>query len=141
MVFRFVAAMTSLTFALSRVWARFKASATISYAAYLNPIGWVQGFLVLAVHSSHSCLAVLPESEDLKGWLGLHQISEVRPLGRFPPRASTADGKRMAFPMVAALGLKPCWWHCLQQVAQSGGIITPVIISTFSFFQVLMKAL
>src|SRR5512137_37426 len=107
-VFRLVAAMASRTLALSRVCALFKASATISKAAYLKPIGCVHCFLVFAVQASQMSLEVLPDKEDLKGWLGLHQISEVRPLGRSPPRASTAAGKRIAFAMVATLGMNPC---------------------------------
>src|SRR4030042_3321396 len=107
-VFRLVAAMASRTLALSRVCALLRASATISKAAYLNPIGCVHSFFVFAVQASQMSLEVLPEREDLKGWLGLHQISEVRRFGRSPPNAPTAAGKRIAFAMVATLGMNPC---------------------------------
>src|SRR4030042_2071570 len=104
-VFRLVAAIASRILALSRVCALLRASATISKAAYLKPIGCVHSLFVFAVQASQRSLEVLPEREDLRGWLGLHHISEVKPFGRFPPSASTADGKRMAFPIVATLGM------------------------------------
>ena len=34
--------------------------------------------------------------------------------------------------MLATLGRKPCWAACFQKVVQSGGMGTPVTISTFS---------
>ena len=64
----------------------------------------------------------------MNGWFGDHQISEVRPLPR-APSALTAEGNSSALPMVTIFGLKPCCAACDQNVAKSGGIITPVTIS------------
>ena len=70
----------------------------------------------------------------MKGWFGDHQISVVSPSPR-SPNASMEDGNSKALPMVTTLGLKPCWAACDQKVAKSGGIITPVTISTPAFLK------
>ena len=74
-------------------------------------------------------------SDDLNGWRGVHQTSVDMPSPR-SPRASTERGNRSALPTVAIFGLKPCWAACFQNVVQSGGMGTPVTISTFSFLKV-----
>ena len=45
------------------------------------------------------------------------------------PSASTATGNRIALPMEATFGLKPCCSACFQNVVKSGGSTTPVTIS------------
>jgi Na+-transporting NADH:ubiquinone oxidoreductase subunit NqrF len=43
--------------------------------------------------------------------------------------ALTAEGNRIALPIDAALGRKPCCAACVQKVAKSGGRTTPVMMS------------
>ena len=52
----------------------------------------------------------------------------MRPLPR-APSALIAEGNSSALPMVTIFGLKPCCAACDQNVAKSGGIMTPVTIS------------
>ncbi|MNR29759.1 hypothetical protein D3C85_1471660 [compost metagenome] len=73
-------------------------------------------------------------SEELNGWLGLHQISVER-LWPALPRASTAEGKSSALPTDMALGWKPCWRAWVQKVVRSGGMTTPVTISASAFLK------
>jgi hypothetical protein len=54
------------------------------------------------------------------------------PSARSLPREIGSDGKIKALAEEAIFGIKPCWWHCLQKLAQSGPISAPVTISTFS---------
>jgi hypothetical protein len=68
--------------------------------------------------------------EDWNGCDGDHQTSDGR-LWPASHSASTDCGKRIAFPMEAALGVKPCCLACVQKVVKSGGIGTPVTTSTF----------
>src|SRR5262249_52163719 len=81
----------------------------------------------------------MPVSDDLKGWLGDHQTSEERLLPLLPS-ASTATGKRMALPIEAALGLKPCWLAWVQKVVKSGGRTTPVTMSAFAALNAAIRA-
>src|SRR4029077_12763728 len=84
------------------------------------------------VEALQSSLALCPVNPDLNGWLGDHQISQESPSARLP-RAATDAGKRSAFPTVTTLGLKPCCAAWFQKVAKSGGVSTPVTISTPAF--------
>ena len=70
-------------------------------------------------------------SDDLNGCCGDHHTSVDMPVPS-GPSASTERGKSRALPTLAILGLKPCWAACFQNVVQSGGIGTPVTISTFA---------
>src|SRR6185436_18839204 len=79
-----------------------------------------------------SCPALAPVSDELNGCVGLHQISVDRLLPALPS-ASTAVGNSSALPTDTALGLKPCWRAWVQKVLRSGGITTPVTISTSAF--------
>ena len=82
---------------------------------------------------------VWPVSDDLNGWLGDHQTSEERLLPALPS-ASTDCGKRIALPIEAIFGVKPCCLAWFQKVVKSGGIITPVMISTLSALKALIWA-
>ena len=73
----------------------------------------------------------MPFSDDLNGWLGDHQTSDDRLLPSLPS-ASTATGNRIALPIEAAFGLKPCCSACFQNVVKSGGSTTPVMISALA---------
>src|SRR6202011_1081201 len=95
------------------------------------PRGWVHCFFVSFVEAEARSAALSPVSEDLNGCRGVHHTSVDMPSPR-SPRASTERGNRSALPTEAILGLKPCWAACFQKVVQSGGIGTPVTISTFS---------
>ena len=81
------------------------------------------------MYASASAWAVVPSSEDVYGWLGLHQTSVLMP-SPVSPSASTEDGKSSALPTDAIFGLKPCCVACFQKLVKSGGIGTPVMIST-----------
>src|SRR4029453_10678951 len=115
----------------SRFFARLRASRPTSNSAWMKPSGCVHCFLVSRVYSAAKADAVAPVSEDLKGCWGDHHTSVDMPSPR-SPRASTDRGKRRAFPMLATFGRKPCCAACFQNVVQSGGMGTPVTISTFS---------
>src|SRR5215510_13366205 len=82
----------------------------------------------------------MPLSDDLNGWLGLHQTSVLSP-SAVSPSASTAAGKSSALPIDAALGWKPCCLACVQKVLKSGGITTPVMISQLAFLNAEIWAL
>ena len=73
----------------------------------------------------------MPLSDDLNGWLGDHHTSDDRLLPSLPS-ASTDTGNRIALPMDATFGLKPCCSACFQNVVKSGGSTTPVTISHFA---------
>src|SRR3954468_23902487 len=81
----------------------------------------------------------MPVSDDLNGWLGDHHTSEERLLPSLPS-ASTATGNRMALPIEATLGLKPCCNACFQNVVKSGGRTTPVTISALALLNALICA-
>src|SRR6185295_11234332 len=95
-------------------------------------IGWVHCFFVPASYASASAFALCLVSDDVNGCDGLHQTSVLRP---WPcsPSASIAPGNSSALPSVITFGLKPCWRACVRKVFASGGITTPVTISTFAF--------
>src|SRR3972149_1630148 len=97
----------------------------------MHRVGCPHCFLVSLVYSAAKEPAVAPVREDLNGCFGLHQTSVDMPSPR-SPSASTDRGKRSALPIEATFGLKPCCAACFQNVVQSGGIGTPVTISTFS---------
>src|SRR5215510_2007171 len=98
----------------------------------MKPSGCVHCFLVSFVYCAARSAAEAPVSDDLKGCRGDHQISVDMPSPR-SPRASTERGKSNALPIDATFGRKPCWAACFQNVVQSGGMGTPVTISTFAF--------
>ena len=102
-------------------------------------MGWVHCLLVWVWYSSATWVALAPVSDDLNGCWGLHQTSVDMP-SPMSPRASTDAGNSRALPTEAILGWKPCWEACFQKVVQSGGIGTPVTISTFSFLNVAICA-
>jgi hypothetical protein len=102
--------------------------AAISNRAWTKPIGWVHWPAGFAGEGFRELGRALPVSDDLNGWLGDHQTSDDR-LCPASPSASTACGKRMALPIDAALGTKPCWRAWFQKVVKSGGMTTPVMIS------------
>ncbi len=95
----------------------------------MKPIGCVQGRPVASVKPPARSFADMPFSEDLNGWFGDHQTSEDR-LCPASPSASTDCGKRIALPIDATFGVKPCCLAWFQKVVKSGGIITPVMICT-----------
>src|SRR5258708_2145904 len=97
----------------------------------MKPSGWVHSFFVSRVYSDAKTAAVAPVRDDLKGCCGDHHTSVDIPSPSLPS-ASTERGKSSAFPMVATLGRNPCCEACFQKVVQSGGMGTPVTISTFS---------
>src|SRR5260370_14577456 len=78
-----------------------------------------------------SPFGVCPDRPDLNGCDGDHQTSFVRPLPR-PPSAATADGNSSALATVTIFVLNPCCHACDQKVAKSGGMNTPVTISTLA---------
>src|SRR3954469_6722200 len=130
-VCRLVAAMASRTSPFFSDLLRESASAAISNSAWAKPIGCVHCFFVPASYASASCLALCLVSEELKGCEGLHQTSVVRPSPR-SPGASMAPGNSSALPSVITFGRKPCCRACVRKVLASGGISTPVTISTLS---------
>src|SRR6266404_1882463 len=101
----------------------------------MKPSGCVHSFFVSRVYSDEKAAAVAPVRDGLNGCCGDHQTSVAIPSPR-APSASTERGKRSALPTVATLGRNPCWAACFQNVVQSGGMGTPVTMSTFSFLKV-----
>ncbi len=85
-------------------------------------------------------LADCPVSDDLNGWFGDHHTSDDRLLP-FLPKASTATGNRIALPIEAAFGFRPCCIAWFQNVVKSGGSTTPVMISQFAFLNAAICAL
>src|SRR5882757_487641 len=108
--------------------ARFMTSTAISNSAWTKPIGCVHCRPVALVKPSATCAELSPVSDDLNGWLGVHQTSDDR-LWPDLPSASTDCGNSSALPIEATLGVKPCCLAWFQKVVKSGGIITPVMIS------------
>src|SRR5262249_11219944 len=96
---------------------------------WTKPTGWVHCFFVEVSYAAASCAALWPVSEDLNGCLSLHHTSLARPSAPWP-RASTADGKRIALAIVAILGFRPCWAAWRRKLAKSGGMATPLMTST-----------
>src|SRR3972149_261772 len=127
----------TVTFRASRMVALFSGavvrvgpSLASSKGACPKPIGCVHCLLVAAVYPSARSFAVWPVSDELKGWLGLHQTSlESASPSPLVPNASTEAGKRSALPMEAIFGVKPCCLAWFQKVVKSGGMGTPVTIS------------
>src|SRR6266404_3175342 len=97
----------------------------------------VTGVQTCALPISANADAMAPVSDDLNGCWGVHHTSVDMPSPR-SPSASTERGNSNALPMLATLGRKPCCAACFQNVVQSGGIGTPVTISTFSFLKVVI---
>src|SRR5258708_12421049 len=81
----------------------------------------------------------MPVSDDLNGWFGDHHTSDERLLPSLPS-ASTATGNRIALPIEATFGLKPCCSACFQNVVKSGGNTTPVMISALALLNALICA-
>ena len=123
----------------SRLCARLSASRPTSNNAWMKPSGCVHCFFVSRVYAAANADAVAPVSDDLNGCWGVHHTSVDMPSPR-SPSASTERGNSNALPMLATLGRKPCCAACFQNVVQSGGIGTPVTISTFSFLKVAICA-
>ena len=128
-VLRSVAASASRIDALSAPFDRLRTSAATSSSAWEKPSGCVHCFPVPFSKASASSFAVRPSSDDLNGWFGVHHTSDDRPAPA-GPSASTELGNSRAFPTVATFGLKPRCPACRQNVVKSGGIGTPVTIST-----------
>src|SRR5438067_2034281 len=105
----------------------------------MKPSGCVHCFFVSRVYSAANAAAAAPVSDDLNGCCGVHHTSVDMPSPR-SPSASTERGKSNALPTEAILGRKPCCAACFQNVVQSGGIGTPVTISTFSRLNVAICA-
>src|SRR5207248_11140451 len=104
----------------------------------MKPSGCVHCFFVSRVYSAANAAAVAPVSDDLNGCCGVHHTSVDMPSPRLPS-ASTERGNSSALPIDATLGRKTCCAACFQNVVQSGGIGTPVTISTFSCLKAVLR--
>src|SRR4029453_4814397 len=113
---------------------RLSTSTATSNRAWVKPSGCVHCFFVSFVYAAPRSPALAPVSEDLNGCRGVHHTSVDMPSPRLPS-ASTERGNSSALPTEAIFGLNPCWAACFQNVVQSGGMGTPVTISTFSFLK------
>src|SRR5271169_63551 len=126
--------MASRIAAGSSFLARFSASIATSRLESLKPSGCVHCLPVADSYASQYSCAVCPVSGDLNGEWCDHHTSVDIPAPR-SPRASTAVGNSTAFGGVTILGLKFCWAHCVQNVANCGGLKMPQTISALAFFR------